>query len=64
MKNEKLTMTVAEAGEKLQISRALAYQLARQGQLPGAIRLGAKRIIVSRARFDAWLNSDTNTNDR
>lgn len=61
---EKATMTVLEASKKLQISRALAYQLCREGKLPGAIRLGKKRIIVSRARFDAWLNGagDDNKN--
>ena len=57
---EKATMTVLEASNKLSISRALAYQLARQGQLPGAIRLGAKRIIVSRSRFEAWLREENN----
>ena len=53
---EKATMTVLEASKKLSISRALAYQLAREGKLPGAIRLGSKRIIVSRVQFERWLN--------
>lgn len=56
--SERLTMTVLEASKKLHISRALAYQLAREGKLPGAIRLGSKRIIVSVARFEAWLNGN------
>ena len=56
---EKVTMTILEASKKLQISRALAYQLARENKLPGAIRLGSKRIIVSRARFEAWLNGNS-----
>ncbi len=55
---EKLTLTIAEAGKALGISRGLAYQLAREGKLPGAIRLGAKRLIVSRVQFEAWLNGD------
>jgi len=51
-------MTVKQASKRLKISRALAYQLAREGKLPGAIRLGSKRIIVSVARFEAWLNGE------
>ena len=53
-------ITVKQASKKLKISRALAYQLAREGKLPGAIRLGAKRIIVSRVQFERWLNGDEN----
>lgn len=53
------TMSVVEAGKRLQISRALAYQLAREGKLPGAIRIGSKRIIVSTVRFERWLNGET-----
>jgi len=55
---DKATMTVLEVSKKLSISRALAYQLCREGKLPGAIRLGSKRIIVSVARFEAWLNGN------
>ena len=51
-------MSVKQASKRLKISRALAYQLAREGKLPGAIRLGAKRIIVSRVQFERWLNGD------
>ena len=43
---EPLTLTVEEAGELLGISRALAYDLVRQGHLP-SLRLG-RRIVVSR----------------
>ena len=53
-------MTVNQASKRLKISRALAYQLAREGKLPGAIRLGTKRIIVSRVQFDRWLNGEGN----
>jgi excisionase family DNA binding protein len=42
-----LTIPVAEAARLLGISRGGAYELARRGELPGAIRLGA-RIVVSR----------------
>ncbi|MFC1933276.1 helix-turn-helix transcriptional regulator [Chloroflexota bacterium] len=60
---EKATMTVLEASKKLSISRALAYQLAREGKLPGAIRLGSKRIIVSRVQFERWLNGSDQTKE-
>ena len=51
-------MTVMQASKRLKISRALAYQLCRENRLPGAIRLGAKRIIISRVQFERWLNGD------
>lgn len=56
-------MSVKQASKRLKISRALAYQLAREGKLPGAIRLGAKRIIVSRVQFERWLNGNDKTGD-
>jgi excisionase family DNA binding protein len=49
-------MTVLEASQRLKISRALAYQLAREGKLPGAMKIGGKRIIISTVRFNDWLN--------
>lgn len=55
-------MTVKQASKRLKISRALAYQLAREGKLPGAIRLGSKRIIVSVAKFERWLNGNKDNN--
>ncbi len=51
-------MTAKQVSKRLKISRALAHQSAREGNLPGAIRLGSKRIIVSVARFEAWLNGN------
>ena len=54
-------MTVKQASERLRISRALGYQLAREGKLPGAFRLGAKRIIVSRIQFERWLTGNAVT---
>ena len=38
---EKLTISVSEAAKILGIGRGHAYELARCGQLPGVIRLGA-----------------------
>ena len=46
MEEERLTVTVEEAGRMLGISRGLAYQMAREKRLP-TIRFG-KRIVVPR----------------
>ena len=46
--SESLTISVAEAARILGISRGGAYELARRGELPGALRLGG-RIVVSRS---------------
>ena len=54
MNEEKLTMTIDEAGVLLGIGRSLAYQMAHNGQLP-VIRLG-KRYLVSRKAFEAMLD--------
>jgi excisionase family DNA binding protein len=52
---EKLTYSVPEVAKLLGISRGGAYELARRGKLPGAIRLGG-RIVVSRRRFERALD--------
>ena len=54
MNEEKLTMTIDEAGALLGIGRSFAYQLAHEGKLP-VIRLG-KRFLVSRKAFEAMLD--------
>ncbi len=46
--HERLTVTIPEAAAMLGISRNLAYDLAKRGVLPGVIRLGSKRLVVSR----------------
>ena len=53
-KTEPATMKVGEAAEMLGIGRQTAYNLATQGELPGALRLG-RRWVVSRKALDAWL---------
>ena len=52
--DNKLTLTVEEAGKMLGISRATAYQLANQGKLP-AIRLG-RRLLISKAGLERLEN--------
>jgi excisionase family DNA binding protein len=49
----RLVVTVTEAAELLGISRGLAYELARAGQLP-SLRLG-RRLVVPRAALLEWL---------
>lgn len=44
MRPQRLTMTVEEASEALGISRSLAYELVRRGEIP-SLRLG-RRIVV------------------
>jgi excisionase family DNA binding protein len=49
MSDERLTITVEDAARLLGISRGLAYEAARRGDLP-VIRLG-RRLLVPRARL-------------
>lgn len=52
---ERLTLTIGEAAAVLGISRNLAYDLARRGELPGIIKLGQKRLVVSKSQLDRFL---------
>lgn len=49
MSDDRLTLTVDEAAELLGISRSLAYELVRIGELP-SLRLG-RRILIPRRAF-------------
>lgn len=55
--SERLTMTIKECAEALGICRATCYGLAREGCLPGCIRLGDKRFIVSRVALLKFLET-------
>lgn len=55
--SERLTMTIEECAEALGICRATAYMLARQGSLPGCVRLGDKRFIVSKVALYKFLET-------
>ncbi|MFZ1488674.1 MAG: helix-turn-helix domain-containing protein [Ilumatobacteraceae bacterium] len=50
--SEPLTITVEEAGRRLGISRGLAYELVRRGEIP-AIRLGYRRIVIPAGAVEA-----------
>lgn len=53
--SEVATITVDAAARRLGIGRQLAYDLANQGKLPGALRL-RRRIVVVRKRLEAFLD--------
>ena len=53
MSDARLTLTIAEAAELLGVSRGVAYEAARTGELE-TIRLG-RRLLVPRARLMALL---------
>ncbi len=50
------TLTIEEACGHLGISRTLGYDLARQGTLPGVLRLG-RRLVGSRTVLDRVLGA-------
>lgn len=54
----RLTFTIKEAAAKLGISKNLAYELARRGELPGVIKLGKKRMVISRVKIERLLLGD------
>ena len=51
--NERETLTIAEAAERLGIRRRLAYECARRGDIP-VLRLGRK-LVVPRVRLEELL---------
>ena len=60
MEQERLVYTVEEASKLLHVSRGLLYGMAREGRLPGMIRLGSRRILISRKVLDEFLNGSGN----
>jgi excisionase family DNA binding protein len=48
------TLTIEQAAAMLGISRGLAYELAKSGELPGVIRF-RRRYVVSKARIEEVL---------
>lgn len=54
----KLTYSIPEVGKILGISRNLAYELARKGELPGLIHLGEKRMVVSKSAIQKLIEAD------
>jgi excisionase family DNA binding protein len=59
MEYKKLTMTIPEVAKSLGISRGTCYSLARRGLLPvPVIKLGPKRMVVSRRALERLLSGD------
>ena len=56
---DRLTFTVEEAAELLGVSRAFAYTLVKNEELP-CIRLG-RRVVVPRAALDRLLGIDSSS---
>ena len=56
--SQKLTLSIPEAAAALSISKTLAYQLARAGRLPGCLKVGRRRLIVSRFLLEAYLHGE------
>ena len=53
---EKVGASIPELALEYGVSEALLYNLANDGKLPGARRLG-KRIVVARRVFAEWVES-------
>jgi excisionase family DNA binding protein len=53
-------LRIAEAAERLAISRSRAYALAKTGDLPGVVRIGGS-IRVSARRLEEWIDRQTET---
>ncbi len=51
---ERLTYTVDEAAQVLGVSRGVAYEQVRSGEIPSK-RLG-KRWVIPKAQLHVWLN--------
>ena len=60
---QKLTLSIEEAAKALNISRNLGYRLAATGELPGVLHLGQKRMVVSKAIFDRYLQGTYNNGE-
>jgi len=63
MNADSLTLTVPELAKVLGISRGLAYELAKRDELPvKVLRLGEKRMVVSRRALDDLLSGEQKEN--
>ena len=54
----KLTLTVDELAQQLNVSRATAYNLARRKDFYPAFRIG-HRLIISKQALSRWLDDQT-----
>jgi len=62
---DRLTLSIPEFAAMTGCSRHLAYSLARQDKLPvPVIKLGVKRLVVSRRAVERLLGGEMTGNDR
>ena len=54
MMNEKLTLSVEEAGKLMGVSRQIAYQLSRRADFP-TLHIG-RRVLVPRKQLEQWMD--------
>lgn len=59
LEHERMTLTIEEAAALLGISRALAYELVKRGELP-SLRLG-RRLVMPRKALEAFLETAMRT---
>ena len=52
--NEKLTLSVEEAGKLLGVSRQVAYQLIHRPDFP-TLHIG-RRVLVPKKQLEAWMD--------
>ncbi len=62
MELQRLTLSIEEAANVLGISRALAYELVRRGELP-SLRLG-RRVVVPRRSLEALVEGHDDEDSR
>jgi predicted DNA-binding transcriptional regulator AlpA len=55
---QKLTLSIPEACSILGISKNLGYEMAKRGEFPGLIRLGQKRVVVSKLAIEKLLHGN------
>ena len=60
---KRLTVKIEDAAKILGISRALAYELANRGELPGVLRLG-HRFVVSLSALENALLGESKCQNR
>ena len=56
--NQRLALSIPEAAAELGISKTLAYSLAREGKLPGCLKVSRRRLVVSRYQLEAYLRGE------
>ena len=56
--NEKLTLSVEEAGKLLGVSRQVAYQLIHRPDFP-TIHIG-RRVLIPKKQLEEWMDRQVN----